>query len=218
MTYLLRTNRMTTSLPWSVRVENDAIADSTLANSAIRGHTLAEARGVASLVQPSRRIARETESRVTRVAPSYKGLKPASNGASRAMRGNRASGTKPEISVEQELRRLGLRCLRNVPELPGKPDLVFRRVKVAVFCDGDFWHGRRWGVLRRKLSRRANSKYWLRKISYNIERDAKQRRTLRALGWAVLRFWESDILKGPKRVARRIQAVVRRRMVNLYSP
>jgi DNA mismatch endonuclease, patch repair protein len=153
-------------------------------------------------------IAYNAESRMPS-APSYKGLKPASMASSRAMQGNRASGTKPELVLERQLRKLGLRAKRHVPELPGKPDLVFPRAKVAVFCDGDFWHGRGWSALSQSLSRRANSEYWLGKISYNIERDTRQRRALRKLGWKVLRFWESDILESPQGVAGRIYAVVR---------
>ena len=151
------------------------------------------------------------EWQMSREAPSYKGLKPASQASSRAMQGNRSAGTKPEILLEQHVRKLGLRARRNVPDLPGRPDLVFSRARVAVFCDGDFWHGRYWSALKRDLSRRANSTYWLAKISYNIDRDAQRRRALRSLGWRVLRFWESDILKSPQRVASRIFFIVRER-------
>jgi len=152
------------------------------------------------------------ESPMSRVAPSYKGLKAASKASSRAMRGNRAAGTKPELLVERHLRKLGLRGKRNAPDLPGRPDIVFRRARVAVFCDGDFWHGRKWSALRKELSHRANARYWLTKISYNIERDAQQGRALKMLGWKVLRYWETDILKSPQVVAKRICSVVRQRM------
>jgi DNA mismatch endonuclease Vsr len=158
------------------------------------------------------------EEQMSRVAPSYKGLKPASNASSHAMRGNRSSGTKPELLVERQLRTLGLHGIRNVPELPGRPDFLFPRARVAVFCDGDFWHGRKWSELRRNLSHRVNARYWLNKISYNIERDAQQGRALRKLGWRVLRFWESDIIKSPHAVAGRICSVVRQRMDRRYSP
>jgi DNA mismatch endonuclease (patch repair protein) len=120
-------------------------------------------------------------------------------------------GTRHEALLGQSLQRLGLRAARNAADLPGRPDLVFRTARVAVFCDGDFWHGRNWTALRKRLAHRANANYWIAKIAYNIRRDAHQRRALRKLGWAVLRFWESDITKNPQRVADRIRSVVRGR-------
>src|ERR1041385_4641915 len=98
---------------------------------------------------------------MSRVAPSYRGLKPGSKASSRAMQGNRAVGTRPELLVERHLRRIGRRGQRNVPDLPGTPDLAFAGARVAVFCDGDFWHGRNWTALRQQLSRRANATYWI---------------------------------------------------------
>ncbi len=133
------------------------------------------------------------------------------------MRANRSAGTKPEVLLERLVRRLGLRGRRNVAELPGKPDLVFARARVVVFCDGDFWHGRNWSVLKERLARRANASYWLAKIAYNTRRDVKQRQDLRKRGWRVLRFWESDIVKSPQSVARRIHSVVRSRMGEPHS-
>src|SRR5260370_20444856 len=150
-------------------------------------------------------------------APSFKALKPASQASSRAMQGNRATRTKPERLVERQLRKLGLHGKRNAPDLPGRPDLVFHRARVVVFCDGDFWHGRKWSELRRNRSHRVNARYWLEKISYNIKRDAQQGRALKKLGWRVLRFWESDIIKSPHAVAGGICSVVRERMHRGYS-
>lgn len=153
-----------------------------------------------------------------RVAPTYKGYRAASRASSRAMRANRSAGTKPEVLLGRLVKGLGLRGRRNAADLPGKPDLVFAHARLVVFCDGDFWHGRNWRVLKQCLSRRANASYWLAKIAYNTRRDLRQRRELRRLGWRVLRFWETDIVKSPQRVARRIHSVVRSRMVNLHSP
>jgi len=151
-------------------------------------------------------------------APSFKGLRAASRASSKAMRGNRKKGTQPEVILLRALRSVGLKVEACVAGLPGIPDIVLRSSRVVVFCDGDFWHGRNWTVLRQRLSRRANARYWLAKIAYNTERDIRQRRALRKLGWRVLRFWESDILKSPQRVARRIHSVVRKRMGKPKSP
>jgi DNA mismatch endonuclease (patch repair protein) len=95
--------------------------------------------------------------------------------------------------------------------LPGKPDVVFVAAKVAVFCDGDFWHGRHWQDLRERLRRGANGTYWIAKIHANRKRDKRVNIELRNTGWRVMRLWEGDILTNPDRAARKIcQAVVSR--------
>ncbi len=92
--------------------------------------------------------------------------------------------------------------------LPGRPDLAFIRCKVAVFCDGDFWHGRNWSLRRRRLARGSHPRYWIAKIKRNRERDREVVRSLRQLGWLVIRVWESDVLKNAEVAARRIARVV----------
>jgi DNA mismatch endonuclease (patch repair protein) len=82
--------------------------------------------------------------------------------------------------------------------------LVFSDKRVAVFCDGDFWHGRGWSKRRAKLLRGSNSSYWISKIEGNIARDRRNRRRLRKLGWKVLRFWEFEINRDANRVVNQI--------------
>jgi DNA mismatch endonuclease (patch repair protein) len=96
-----------------------------------------------------------------------------------------------------------------VKSLPGKPDIVFGSVRFAVFCDGDFWHGRNWRALSAKLVSGANASYWLQKIKTNRERDRRTSRELSSRGWTVLRFWESEIRKSPETIAHRIEALIR---------
>ena len=91
----------------------------------------------------------------------------------------------------------GLRYRINV-RLPGKPDLVFPGSQVAVFVDGDFWHGRSWEQRKAKLAEGSNPTYWTAKIGYNIEHDRDVTATLRQNGWTVLRFWETDIRTDPR--------------------
>jgi DNA mismatch endonuclease (patch repair protein) len=79
--------------------------------------------------------------------------------------------------------------------MPGKPDIVFLSARLCVFVDGDFWHGRDWPNLRHRLELRANPDYWIPKIARNIERDREQDQLLLALGWRVLRLWETDVLQ-----------------------
>src|SRR3954470_3568000 len=123
------------------------------------------------------------------------------------MRGNRRVGTRPEVLLQTELKRRGMRYSTNVDRLPGRPDLVFRSARVVVFCDGDFWHGRHWERLRLQLARRFNPSYWTAKIAANRARDRRNRTALSRLGWHVVRCWESEILKDVARVADRVQEV-----------
>jgi DNA mismatch endonuclease (patch repair protein) len=121
------------------------------------------------------------------------------------MRGNRSKNTVPEILLRTELRSRGLRDRTHASGLPGRPDLVFPAARVAVFCDGDFWHGRNWRRLKQQLERRFNAGYWVAKIDRNRRRDRSQVAALGRLGWLVLRYWESDIRRSPQAVADRLQ-------------
>ena len=103
---------------------------------------------------------------------------------------------------------MGLRYRKNVRSLPGKPDIVFKRARVAVFCDGDFWHGRHWPVRRAKLSMGANAEYWLAKIEANMERDLRHTQTLEQMGWRVTRLWETDIKRDPTAMAEQVRVLV----------
>jgi DNA mismatch endonuclease (patch repair protein) len=142
-------------------------------------------------------------------APSFAGFKPASESASLAKRMNRSADTKHELLLRSELWRRGLRFQKNRADLPGKPDIVFPSVSVAVFCDGDFWHGRNWRRLSSQLRKRANPDYWCRKIQSNRERDKRTTASLKRLGWCVIRLWESDIHANPHNAAVLVERAVR---------
>ena len=90
-----------------------------------------------------------------------------------------------EKLVQRELRARGLRFKRHVRALPGSPDIVFPEQKLAVFVDGDFWHGWRLPAWERKLSR-----FWRDKRAKNRERDKRNQRALKNAGWEVLTIWE----------------------------
>ena len=110
----------------------------------------------------------------------------------------KSKDTEPELLVRQALWKRGLRYRVNVRTLPGKPDIVFTRAKIAIFCDGDFWHGHNWAVRgRASLEEELNSysEFWRSKILSNIERDSKNTLALTESGWIVIRLWESDIRK-----------------------
>jgi len=123
---------------------------------------------------------------------------------------NRKNGTVHERLLRLVLRRLGLRYRMNVPTLPGKPDIVFPKERVAVFCDGDFWHGRNWRTLSRKLQKGTNPSYWAEKIKSNRSRDRRVVRLLKKDGWTVIRTWETDIRRDPERVACIVERLVQR--------
>lgn len=137
--------------------------------------------------------------------PSFKGLKPSSPRASAAAKGSsRKTGTRHELLLRRELWQRGLRYRKNVASLPGKPDLVFLGARVAVFCDGDFWHGKDWEARRAKLAKGSNPGYWIKKIERNMERDRQNAATLEEEGWAVIRLWESEIKRDPQAAANRV--------------
>ena len=144
-------------------------------------------------------------------SPSYKGYTPSSAKTSRVLRAVKSQDTRPEVMLRKELWDRGLRYRLHPKGLPGRPDLVFVAARVAVFCDGDFWHGRDWPARRTKLSSGANADYWIAKIEANMRRDRTRSKELCDLGWTVVRVWESDILSDVHKVAERIQSKVRRR-------
>ena len=95
--------------------------------------------------------------------------------------------TKPELLVRKGLHALGFRYRLHVKELPGKPDLVFRRYGSVIFVNGCFWHGH---TCPRSRMPSSNTEYWNQKVARNVERDAKNRLSLLDEGWRVLTIWE----------------------------
>jgi len=131
--------------------------------------------------------------------------------------------TGPERIFRKALRRLGLRSFKTCDtNLPGKPDIVLSGKKMAVFIDGDFWHGnqprmRGFESLQGQLSGIHNREYWESKISRNMARDFQNTAELLHSGWRVLRFWESDIRKDPERWAGIVVREYRKREAAAYA-
>jgi DNA mismatch endonuclease (patch repair protein) len=111
----------------------------------------------------------------------------------------RGKDTKPERIIFNGIRAAGLNTEAHAPDLPGKPDIVFRDAKFAVFIDGDFWHGWRFPLWKHKLS-----KQWRDKIAANRARDQRNIRKLRRTGWQVLRIWEHQIEADPEKCIEKI--------------
>ncbi|MCR5609536.1 MAG: very short patch repair endonuclease [Lachnospiraceae bacterium] len=111
------------------------------------------------------------------------------------MQNIRSKDTKIEVLLRKALYEKGIRYRKNYKELPGKPDIVITKYKIAIFCDGEFFHGKDWEVLKSKLEKSNNSKFWINKISRNRERDDEINKKLMFIGWNVIRFWGNDIKK-----------------------
>jgi DNA mismatch endonuclease, patch repair protein len=135
------------------------------------------------------------------------------------MKSVRRRDTEPEITLRRDLWRLGLRYRTHVKSLPGSPDIVFRREKIAIFVDGDYWHGRilieQGRRALRESFRRSDREFWVLKITRNVDRDCRQTNELREMGWSVIRLWERDILRESARVAVTISRQVARRRIRL---
>mgnify|MGYP006285397807 CR=1 FL=1 len=141
---------------------------------------------------------------------SFRELQPASAQASAAARGaSKKTGTKPELLLRRALWRAGLRYRTHDSSLRGRPDIVLKGPRVAVFCDGDFWHGRDWESRRLRLEGGHNAGYWVAKIERNIERDRLTRRELELQGWTVVRVWEGDLKSRLDEVVEEIRLLVR---------
>lgn len=112
-----------------------------------------------------------------------------------------------ELALRKELWSRGLRYQKNVTKIFGKPDLVFKGKKVAVFCDSEFWHGYNWE--ERKKDFKSNQEFWIPKIERNIERDKEVTTELEKQGWTVLRFWGKEIKKNAGGCADIIEKAVR---------
>lgn len=107
------------------------------------------------------------------------------------MRQVKSKDSKIEVKLRLALWHKGYRYRKNDKTVYGKPDLTFKRKKVAVFVDGEFWHGYDWE--HRKNDFKSNKEFWINKIERNMERDREVNKYLTENGWTVLRFWGSDI-------------------------
>lgn len=112
--------------------------------------------------------------------------------------------TKPELILRKALFAMGLRYRLHSMELTGKPDIVFTSKKVAVFVDGDWWHGRHY-----KKEFMKYSIFWQEKIKQNMLRDKKVNRELNAIGWKVYRVWQKDLIKDPVKYAKEVDTILK---------
>ena len=111
----------------------------------------------------------------------------------------RSKNTLPEKLMFKILRNAGIKFIRHNKKLPGKPDIVIPDRKIAVFINGEFWHGKKFSVLKKTIPL-----FWVKKIGENIKRDRKNLRKLHLSGWHVINLWGSMITKNPDLALRRI--------------
>lgn len=109
------------------------------------------------------------------------------------MQANKSTGTKSENLLAKTLFARGHRYRKNDKNVFGRPDLTFKKIKLAVFVDGEFWHGKDWQ--ERKKDHKTNLDFWIKKIERNIERDNEVNEELKKQGWIILRFWSKEIEK-----------------------
>lgn len=126
----------------------------------------------------------------------------------KAMSHIKSNDTSIELKLRRALWKRGYRYRKNDQKLPGKPDIVLTKYKIAIFCDGEFFHGKDWEVLRPKLRQGSNGEYWENKIAKNKERDDEINKRLLFLGWTVIRFWGKDILKDTDQCVKVIQECI----------
>ena len=116
--------------------------------------------------------------------------------------------TSIELTLRKALWKKGYRYRKNYKALTGTPDIAITKYRVAVFCDGEFFHGKDWEILKPKLEKGKNPDYWVKKIQRNIERDEEKDKILNFMGWTVVHFWGKDILKNTEECIRVIEETI----------
>lgn len=128
------------------------------------------------------------------------------------MQGNKSSGTKPEAVLSKVLFGRGYRYRKNDSSVYGKPDLTFKKIKLAIFVDGEFWHGKDWDIQKKRIG--TNKEYWFPKIEKNIQRDKEVNQKLLNEGWTVLRFWSKEVEKNLLSCVLQIESEIRNLRMN----
>lgn len=128
-----------------------------------------------------------------------------STAISNNMRKIRSKDTSIELLLRKALWHKGYRYRKNYRALPGSPDIVLTKYKIAIFCDSEFFHGEDWEILKLRLEKGKNPDYWIKKIERNKKRDYENDKKLLFLGYTVLHFWGKDITKHTKECLQAIE-------------
>lgn len=119
-----------------------------------------------------------------------------------------SKNTSIEMVLRKALWHKGYRYRKNYSQLPGSPDIVLTKYKIAIFCDGEFFHGKDWEVLKPRLEKGKNGEFWVSKIARNRERDNEINKKLLFMGWTVIRFWGNDIKKNTDECVKVIEETI----------
>ena len=118
----------------------------------------------------------------------------------------RLKGGKAEVLLAKALWHRGYRYRKNDKRLPGSPDIAVLKHRIAVFVDGEFWHGKDWQTRKDRLNR--NREYWIEKIQENMARERRDDELLAKAGWTPIHFWEKDVLKDPEGCASALEELI----------
>jgi len=143
--------------------------------------------------------------------------KPVTDDAKRSYTMSRikSKDTSIEVALRKALWKAGIRYRKNYNKLPGTPDIAITKHKIAVFCDGEFWHGKDWESKKSKIQ--SNREYWINKIERNINRDIDVNRVVCGNGWTVMRFWGNEIRDNLVGCVEEIQDIIFQSKINSHA-
>ena len=119
----------------------------------------------------------------------------------------KSTDTNLEKTMEKTLRSLHIKYEKQ-PDLEGCPDFRIKGTNILIFCDSSFWHGRRMREITGEAFKK-NKEFWVNKLMENKKRDARINRALRKEGWKVLRFWDTEILKNPNGIIKKLNLKIK---------
>lgn len=125
------------------------------------------------------------------------------------MQAIRSTNTKMEVALAKALWAKGHRYRKNDKTVFGRPDLTFKRLKIAVFIDSEYFHGRDWDINKHRI--KTNTEFWWNKIETNMKRDLDVNRRLKKEGWIILRFWSKDVEKKLRTCTQQIEQLINKR-------
>ena len=125
------------------------------------------------------------------------------------MQAIRSTNTKMEVLLAKTLFALGYRYRKNDKTVFGRPDLTFKKLKIAVFVDSEFFHGKDWVINKHRI--KTNRKFWWHKIETNMKRDIDVNRQLKKEGWKIIRFWSKDVSKNLRTCTKKIEHLIDKR-------
>ena len=120
----------------------------------------------------------------------------------------KSKDTSIEVSLRRALWKKGYRYRKNYSALPGKPDIVLTKYRIAIFCDGELFHGKNWEILKPRLLKGNNPDFWVKKIERNMKRDDENDKKLLFLGWTVIHFWGNDILRNTDQCVKVVEEAI----------